>query len=137
MKELSVLIITRDRGDSIIPWYVKIVVVEPPSAGAWGFQVAGLIPLGYIMTPIDVIPDSLVFPGQLDELIIIRVSYIVLRKNIAQDVLNENGESARLFLTDGKKQRFKFAFIISAIWIAFGTFLTLYIVKKMRIYDFF
>jgi uncharacterized membrane protein YkvA (DUF1232 family) len=45
--------------DRRVPWYTKVVI---------------LIPLGYIISPIDLIPDAIIFVGQLDGLLVIRIS---------------------------------------------------------------
>jgi uncharacterized membrane protein YkvA (DUF1232 family) len=46
----------------------------------WHTKILVLIPLGYIISPIDLIPGSLLFIGQRDDLIVIRTSYVVLGK---------------------------------------------------------
>jgi uncharacterized membrane protein YkvA (DUF1232 family) len=103
--------------DRRIRWHAKIVI---------------LIPLGYIISPIDLIPDAIPFIGQLDDLLIIRISYIVLKKMIAAEVLEDCRGMAQTFMKERKQRRFKCAFILSVLWIAITTFLALSIMKRMR-----
>lgn len=100
-----------------VRWYAKLII---------------FLPFVYIISPIDLIPDSIVFIGQLDDLIVIRISYILLKKLIAQDVLDENRERARNFFERGERQRYKFAFVLSVVWIAVITFLIIVAIRKMR-----
>jgi uncharacterized membrane protein YkvA (DUF1232 family) len=103
--------------DRRVRWYTKIII---------------LIPLGYIISPLDLIPDSILFVGQLDDLLVIRISYVVLKKMIAAEVLEDCRGMAQVFMNERKQRRFKFIFIVSILWIVVITFLALYIVKKMR-----
>jgi len=50
--------------DRRVPCYAKIVV---------------LAPLGYIASPLDLVPDGLLFFGQIDDLIVVRYSYFLLK----------------------------------------------------------
>ena len=103
--------------DHRVPWHTKIII---------------LIPIGYIISPIDLIPDAIVFVGQLDDLLVIRISYVVLKKMIPPEVLEDCRRTAQTFMNERKQRRFKFVFIVSILWIAVLTFLALYIYKKMR-----
>jgi len=106
--------------DRRVPWYAKIVV---------------LMPLGYIASPLDLIPDGLLFFGQIDDLIVVRYSYLLLKKLVAPDVLEDCRIRAETFLSQKGKNRMKFAIALSAIWIFFLTFLVIYIIKKIRRYN--
>ena len=103
--------------DRRAPWYTKIII---------------LIPLGYIISPIDLIPDAIIFVGQLDDLVVIRISYIVLKKMIPEEVLEDCRGSAQTFMNERKQRRLKFVFVVSILWIVVLSFLALYIYKKMR-----
>ena len=95
-------------------------------------KVVILILPGYIISPIDLIPDAIIFVGQLDDLLVIRISYVVLKKMIPAEVLEDCRGTAQTFMNERKQRRFKFLFIVSILWIAVLTFLALYIYKKMR-----
>lgn len=103
--------------DRRVPWHTKIII---------------LIPLGYILSPIDLIPDAIIFVGQLDDLLVIRISYVVLKKLIPEEVLEDCRGTAQTFMNERKQRRFKFVFIVSILWVAVLTFLALYIYKKTR-----
>ncbi len=61
-ESLALLFVLFDRR---VPWYARIVV---------------LVPLGYIASPLDLIPDGLLFFGQIDDLIVVRYSYLLLKR---------------------------------------------------------
>jgi uncharacterized membrane protein YkvA (DUF1232 family) len=103
--------------DRRIRWHTKIIV---------------LIPIIYVIFPINLIPDAVIFLGQLDDLIVIRISYVILKKVIAVEILEECREQAQVFMTEKHGRRLKFAFVISVIWITVATLLALYIIKKAR-----
>jgi uncharacterized membrane protein YkvA (DUF1232 family) len=111
---LALLFLLKDRR---VHWYAKLVV---------------LLPLAYIASPIDLIPDSVMFFGQIDDLIVVRFSYAFLKTVIDPMVLEECREQSRAFLSDGRKHRMKFAVAFSAIWIFLFTFLAVYLFKKIR-----
>lgn len=101
--------------DRRVPWNAKIVV---------------LAPLGYIASSLDLVPDGLLFFGQIDDLIVVRYSCILLRKLVAPDVLPDCRGRAETFLSQKGKDRMKFAIALSAIWILLLTFLAIYLIKK-------
>jgi uncharacterized membrane protein YkvA (DUF1232 family) len=98
----------------------------------WYAKVAVLLPLAYIASPIDLIPDGLLFFGQIDDLIIVRFSYTILKTIVDPLVLEECRERAREFLSHRGKHRMKFAVAFSAIWIFLFTLLAVYLVRKIR-----
>jgi len=71
---LALLFVLTDRR---VPWYAKIFV---------------LVPLGYIASPLDLIPDGLLFFGQIDDPIVVRYSY-VLFKILAGTVVSTSANS--------------------------------------------
>lgn len=111
---LALLFVLTDRR---VPWYARIVV---------------LVPLGYIASPLDLIPDGLLFFGQIDDLIVVRYSYILLKKLVAPVVLEDCRDRAELFLSQKGKNRMKFAIALSAIWVLLLTFLAIYFIKKIH-----
>jgi uncharacterized membrane protein YkvA (DUF1232 family) len=111
---LALLFLLKDRR---VQWYAKIVV---------------LLPLAYIASPIDLIPDGLLFFGQIDDLIVVRFSYSLLKAIIDPVVLEECREQSRAFLSARGKHRMKFAAVFSALWIFLLTLLAIYLFKKLR-----
>jgi len=100
-----------------VPWYAKVVV---------------LVPLGYIASPLDLIPDGLIFFGQIDDLIVVRYSYVLLKKPVDPVVLKNCRERAKIFFSQKRENRMKFAIALSAIWIFLLALLSLYLIKKIR-----
>ena len=91
-----------------------------------------LLPLAYIASPIDIIPDGLLFFGQVDDLIVVRFSYSLLKNIVDPVVLEECREQSREFLSHRGKHRMKFAVAFSALWIFLLTFLAVYLLKKIQ-----
>jgi uncharacterized membrane protein YkvA (DUF1232 family) len=111
---LALLFVLTDRR---VPWYAKIFV---------------LVPLVYIASPLDLIPDGLLFFGQIDDLIVVRYSYILLKKLVGTVVLEDCRHRAEIFLSEKGKNRMKIAIALSAIWILLLTFFSIYLIKKIR-----
>jgi uncharacterized membrane protein YkvA (DUF1232 family) len=111
---LALLFVLVDRR---VPWYARIVV---------------LVPLVYIASPLDLIPDGLLFFGQIDDLIVVRYSYLLLKKIIDPLVIADCKDRAEIFLLKKEENRMKFAIALSAIWIFLLTFLVIYLIKKIH-----
>src|ERR687890_2433146 len=62
------------------PWYAKVF--------------AALV-VGYVLSPIDPIPDFIPGVGLLDEMVVVPIGVVIAAKMIPQDVLEECRERAR------------------------------------------
>lgn len=98
----------------------------------WYTKSVAIIPLAYIASPIDLIPDGLLFFGQIDDLIVVRFSYAFLKTIIDPAVLKECRQESRAFLSQRGRPRMKFALAFSALWIFLLPFLAVYLFKKVR-----
>jgi len=98
----------------------------------WRVKIVLFIPIIYISMPVNLIPDIFIFFGQLDDLIVVRISYSALNRLIAADILTECREKARAFTNERQGKRFKVAFTLSAIWITVATFFVLHLMRKSR-----
>jgi uncharacterized membrane protein YkvA (DUF1232 family) len=87
--------------DPRTPWYAKAL---------------GICIVGYALSPIDLIPDPIPILGYLDDLILIPLGIIAVRKMIPPAVLTECREKAK-GLTQQKGKNWIAAIIIIAIWI--------------------
>jgi uncharacterized membrane protein YkvA (DUF1232 family) len=87
--------------DPRTPWYAKAL---------------GICVVGYALSPIDLIPDPIPVLGYLDDLILIPLGIVAVRKMIPSAVLAECREKAKE-LTQSKKKNWISAGIIVAIWI--------------------
>jgi uncharacterized membrane protein YkvA (DUF1232 family) len=102
--------------DHRVPFYAKLFII---------------LPFGYIFSPIDIIPDSLLFLGQIDDLAIFRLGLYFLKKIVKQEIIDENKKRAERFLNGHNMRRLKLLIVISAIWIVLISLLCVYIVKKI------
>ncbi len=87
--------------DPRTPWYAKAL---------------GLCIVGYALSPIDLIPDPIPILGYLDDLILIPLGIVAVRKMIPPAVLAECREKAK-GLAQQKGKNWIAAGIIILIWI--------------------
>jgi uncharacterized membrane protein YkvA (DUF1232 family) len=87
--------------DPRTPWYAK----------ALGFCL-----VGYALSPIDLIPDPIPILGYVDDLILIPLGIVAVRKMIPSAVLTECRERAEK-ITQQKRKNCMAAGVIIAIWI--------------------
>jgi len=76
------------------------------------------ITAGYLLSPIDLIPDFIPVLGLLDDLIIVPFLISLSIKLISQSVLNEAREKVTNNSQQYKKNNWLFAIIIVSIWLA-------------------
>ena len=84
------------------PWYAKVLAV---------------LIIGYVLSPIDLIPDFIPVLGYLDDLIIVPAGIALLIKIIPADVLEECRSKAQSDLSDGKPRNWIAAIFIVLIWL--------------------
>jgi len=109
---LALVYVVRDRR---VRWYAKLVI---------------MLPLGYLFSPIDLIPDAIPVLGSLDDIMVIRLSYVVLHKIIDVEVLKECSERADLFMKEGKTNKLTYIVVLAMIWVLLVTILFWYFTKK-------
>lgn len=73
--------------------------------------------MGYILSPIDPIPDFIPVVGHLDELIIVPLGIIILSKMIPKEVLEECREKANSRSGRIKGKHWMAASVIVVIWV--------------------
>ncbi|MGN6541477.1 MAG: YkvA family protein [Ginsengibacter sp.] len=88
------------------------------------------ITVGYLLSPIDLIPDFIPVIGLLDDLIIIPILISVSIKLIPATVLNDAREKAKNTAQIYKKTNWGFAIVIIIIWLA----LIFFVYKKLLIF---
>ncbi len=99
----------------IAHWYAGIFVV---------------LLIGYVFSPIDPIPDFIPVVGLLDEMVVVPLGVILVRKMI----LAECRERAREVMREGKKPMSHVAAAVVAVWLlpaALGVFLTFRVVQGL------
>jgi hypothetical protein len=72
------------------------------------------------------------FFGQIDNLIVVRFRYALLKAILDPAVLEERREQSRALLSERDKHRMKFAVAFSAICILLLIFLAVYLFTKIR-----
>ncbi len=90
--------------DPRTPWYAKAL---------------GVCIVGYALSPIDLIPDPIPILGYVDDLILIPLGIIAVRRMIPPAVMTECREKAK-GLNQQKGKNWITAGIIIAIWIVAG-----------------
>lgn len=88
--------------DPRVPWYARLYAA---------------FVVGYILSPIDPIPDFIPLVGYLDELLLVPVFVALARRMIPPDVLVEHRATARS-ATFGTRTHWIAAAVIVMVWIA-------------------
>ena len=83
------------------PWYAKLF--------------AALV-VGYVLSPIDPIPDFLPGVGLLDEMVVVPIGVLVAAKMIPQEVLEECREKA-WEVAEGEKPVSRVAAVVVTVWL--------------------
>jgi len=111
----SVLALYLARRDPRIPFKSKILIA---------------IAVGYLLSPIDIIPDFIPVIGQLDDLLIVPVLVGWAIKSIPSKILDEYKEKAKVEFKEGTPKSYRAAIIIVMIWIL-SLFMTIYLIDKI------
>jgi uncharacterized membrane protein YkvA (DUF1232 family) len=88
--------------DPRVPWYARIF--------------AGLS-VGYVFSPIDLIPDFIPVIGYLDDLVLVPLFIVIARRLIPADILAEHRERARSTIGFGKPKNWGAAIAIVVVWL--------------------
>lgn len=75
-----------------------------------------LLPIAYVMSPLDLVGDMIPVWGQVDDIFILRMSYLLIRKFIPADVLEASRERATAFWEGGSMNRLVFWVVCAAVW---------------------
>lgn len=88
--------------DPRVPWYARVF--------------AG-IALGYLFSPIDLIPDFIPVIGYLDDLLVVPLFILLARRLIPPEVLEEHREIARTQGVSGRPVNWVAAIAIVFVWL--------------------
>lgn len=88
--------------DPRVPWHARLVAA---------------LALGYLFSPIDLIPDFIPVAGYLDDLIIIPLLVVIARRLIPAEVLAEHRETARRWGETGHRLGRFVAVAIVFVWL--------------------
>ncbi|MGA7671445.1 MAG: YkvA family protein [Nitrolancea sp.] len=103
--------------DPRVPWYARLFAA---------------IALGYLFSPIDLIPDFIPVVGYLDDLLLVPLFILIARRLIPADVLAEHREIARTQSETGKPVNWVAAVAIILIWSAMAVLAGLLLWRAVR-----
>jgi len=102
--------------DPRVPWYAKAFA-------------AGLV--GYVFSPIDLIPDFIPVLGYLDDLVIVPLGLSLALRMIPGPVLEECRQKARERLGQGRPRSRLAAGVIILIWLLLAAGLSLWVIRLL------
>jgi uncharacterized membrane protein YkvA (DUF1232 family) len=102
--------------DPRVPWYAKALAA---------------CVLGYLFSPIDLIPDFIPVVGYLDDLVIVPAGLILVIKLIPPEVMAQHREAARAAALE-RKPNWVAAAAVLFIWLAMVTVLIVFITHRFR-----
>jgi uncharacterized membrane protein YkvA (DUF1232 family) len=97
----------------------------------WPARLFALLALGYVLSPIDLIPDFIPIIGYLDDLVLVPFFILIARRLIPSDVLAEHRERARARENDNHRGRTA-AVVIVTIWIVAVLVVALLLWRRLR-----
>lgn len=107
-------------GDSRTPWYAKAL--------------AALV-LGYVLSPIDLIPDFIPVLGLIDDIILIPAGLWLLCKIIPEDVMADAKDRARIMEARGERAPINWcgALVVIAMWVV-GLYWAFLLLRKIFVH---
>ncbi len=91
--------------DPRVPWYAKALAA---------------CVVGYAFSPIDLIPDPIPVIGHLDDLVLIPLGVLAVRRMIPASVMAECRERAHIVMQQGKPVSRVAAAVIVTLWVVAG-----------------
>ena len=102
--------------DRCVRWYVKLILL---------FAVA------YVISPYDLINDTVPFWGQIDDIVVLRISYLISRKIIDPVILDDCRERAAKYLDAGTANKLRFVSAFILVWSFAIFFFAKYLAHKI------
>jgi uncharacterized membrane protein YkvA (DUF1232 family) len=108
--------------DRCVRWYVKLIL---------------LFAMAYVVSPYDLINDRAIFWGQIDDIVVLRISYLICKKVIDPVILDNCRARATRYLDAGAANKVRFVAALILVW-GFALFLIgKYLVHRMGNYELF
>jgi len=104
--------------DPRVPLHVKILI--------------SLI-VGYVFSPIDLIPDFIPILGQVDDLILIPLGIAIVRKMIPQAILDECRLKSKEILDQEKPKNWTTSIIVTLIWLLIILVIVIVIIRVVKV----
>jgi uncharacterized membrane protein YkvA (DUF1232 family) len=89
--------------DPRVPWYARLLAVAV---------------VAYALSPIDLIPDVVPVLGYLDDLILVPLGIVLVRRLVPPEVMAEARARAQAELTGGRPVSRAGALVVITIWLA-------------------
>lgn len=102
--------------DSRTRWYVKLFLV---------------LPIVYVVSPIDILIDTVPGLGQIDDILVLRISYLLIRHFVDPAVLADGRARAAAFWNEGRSNRVKFWLALTLVWGLALFFIARYLFRKL------
>ena len=99
-----------------VRWYVKLIL---------------LFAVSYLVSPYDLIKDTVLFWGQIDDIVVLRISYVICRKIIDPVILDDCRERATKFLDAGMANKLRFVTGLILVWGFVLFLIAKYLVHKI------
>lgn len=106
--------------DPKVPWYAKVLAA---------------CVVGYAFSPIDLIPDFIPVIGHLDDLVLIPLGVLAVRRMIPAPVMAECRERARIAVEQRKPVNRTAAVVIVMVWVVAAVGLAWLALRLVRIRD--
>lgn len=103
--------------DPRVPWYAKALAAAVA---------------GYAFSPIDLIPDFIPVLGYLDDLIVVPLGILVVRRMIPPEILADCRVRAHTLIQNGKPVDRTAAVVIVAVWIVLAAACTWLLIRQFR-----
>lgn len=103
--------------DPRVPWYARLFAA---------------CVVGYAFSPIDLIPDPIPVLGYLDDLVLIPLGVVFVRKMIPKHVMVESREKAEAVMDQGKPTNWVAAGVIITIWVLLAALAIALIVRTVK-----
>ena len=103
--------------DPRVPWYARLFAA---------------LAIGYVFSPIDLIPDFVPVIGYLDDLVLVPLFIIMARRLIPADILAEHRERARSATGIGTPKSRVAAVVIVAVWATVLVVIALLLWSRLR-----
>ena len=97
----------------------------------WHAKAFAACVVGYLFSPIDLIPDFIPVLGYLDDLVLVPLGIALALKMIPQDVLDECRKEARAAIGQDKPTHWAAAAVIVAMWLAVGVLVIAIILRAV------
>lgn len=91
------------------------LAIRDPRTPWWGKLLAGAV-VAYALSPIDLIPDFIPVLGYLDDILLVPLGVVLVRRFIPADVLNDCRQRATKALVDGSPIGRVGAAVIVSLW---------------------